>query len=661
MKELQIRDLLNFKFLAGVTYNPSGPRAAFTVANSNEEENCYESRLYLYENGAVRQLTDMGKESRFVWEDDDNLLFPAVRKAEERKKNEVGETTTFFYRLNVNGGEAMPAFSLPFGAGKLLCVGNGKYVVTGTIDSEDPDNYLKSSEDRRKAAAAKKEDEDYHVLDEIPFWGNGQGFTNKERTALFLVDGQKVTRVTAPAFDVDDVVLVGEFAYFSGSTKISKLDFHSDLWRLNTVTGEAECLIAASSIRMEGMTLVGDTLLVKGTESKFHGLNENAFVYRYDDETKSLVLVREEDYSMYSSVGGDCRLGGGAGSGVHGGSLYHITTRWGNSHIYRLDLDGTSTPVFTPEGSVDCMAVSEKNDTILMVAMLENRLQELYSYEISTGKLEKVTSINDAAIADTYVAEPKRLTITSCDLEIEGWVLEPKDYDPSKNYPAVLDIHGGPKTVYGPVYTHEMQVWANRGYFVMFCNPKGGDGRGNDFADIRGEYGHTDYQNIMDFTDEVLRLYPQIDGTKVAVTGGSYGGFMTNWIIGHTDRFACAASQRSISNWISFYGISDIGTYFASDQCDGNIYDDAEKLWNLSPLKYAANVKTPTLFIHSDEDYRCPMAEGLQMYTALVDRGIPARLCWFKGENHELSRSGKPKHRLRRLQEITDWIEKYTK
>ena len=113
---------------------------------------------------------------------------------------------------------------------------------------------------------------------------------------------------------------------------------------------------------------------------------------------------------------------------------------------------------------------------------------------------------------------------------------------------------------------------------------------------------------------------------------------MTNWIIGHTDRFACAASQRSIANWLSFYGVSDIGYFFATDQCDGNPFDDAEKLWALSPLRYAKNVVTPTLFIHSDEDYRCPMAEGMQMFTALKDHGVPARLCYFKGENHELSR-----------------------
>ena len=159
----------------------------------------------------------------------------------------------------------------------------------------------------------------------------------------------------------------------------------------------------------------------------------------------------------------------------------------------------------------------------------------------------------------------------------------------------------------------------------------------------------------------VLETYPAIDQSKVGVTGGSYGGFMTNWIIGHTDRFACAATQRSISNWISFYGTSDIGMFFAEDQIHGNVSNNPEKLWEHSPLKYADNIVTPTLFIHSDEDYRCPLEQGLQLYTAIVDKGVDTRFVLFHGENHELSRGGKPKHRVRRLEEITAWMEKYLK
>ena len=143
--------------------------------------------------------------------------------------------------------------------------------------------------------------------------------------------------------------------------------------------------------------------------------------------------------------------------------------------------------------------------------------------------------------------------------------------------------------------------------------------------------------------------------------GGSYGGFMTNWIIGHTDRFCCAATQRSISNWVSFYGTSDIGILFGEYQTDATVFDNPEKMWQQSPLKYAKNFVTPTLIIHSDCDYRCPISEGFQLYTALKERGVDSRMVIFKGENHDLSRTGKPLHRVRRLTEISDWFAKYAK
>jgi acylaminoacyl-peptidase len=206
-----------------------------------------------------------------------------------------------------------------------------------------------------------------------------------------------------------------------------------------------------------------------------------------------------------------------------------------------------------------------------------------------------------------------------------------------------------------------MQMLANQGYFVFFTNPRGSDGRGNEFADIRGKYGTIDYSDLMTFVDKVLETYPQIDASRLGVFGGSYGGFMTNWIIGHTNRFAAAATQRSIANWISFYNTSDIGEVFGDDQCGGNPWDDYEKLWNHSPLKYARNVKTPTLVIHADEDYRCPLSEGLQMYSALAMQKIDTKMVIFKHENHELSRGGAIRRRILRLEEIMDWMDKHLK
>jgi dipeptidyl aminopeptidase/acylaminoacyl peptidase len=225
----------------------------------------------------------------------------------------------------------------------------------------------------------------------------------------------------------------------------------------------------------------------------------------------------------------------------------------------------------------------------------------------------------------------------------------------------VLEIHGGPKTVSSHTFFHEYQLLASRGFAVLYSNPRGSDGKGDAFADLRGRYGTIDYEDLMAVVDEALARYDFIDPERLGVTGGSYGGYMTNWIIGHTGRFKAAVSQRSIANWVSFGYTTDIGYFFMPDQMGATPWEDMDKVWWHSPLRYADQVTTPTLFIHSAEDYRCWLPEGLQMFSALRAHGVESRLVVFDGENHELSRGGKPKHRVRRLNEILDWFERHLK
>jgi len=208
-----------------------------------------------------------------------------------------------------------------------------------------------------------------------------------------------------------------------------------------------------------------------------------------------------------------------------------------------------------------------------------------------------------------------------------------------------------------------MQMLAGKGYAILISNPHGSSGRGNAFADIRGEYGKVDYEDLMAAVDAALERFPFLDGDRLGVMGGSYGGYMTNWVIGHTDRFRAAVSQRSIANWIHKFCTTDIGYYFNADQLGADPWAEggSDKLWWHSPLRYADRAKTPTLFIHSEQDYRCWLPEGIQMFTALKYHGVETRLVMFREENHELSRSGKPKHRVRRLEEIVAWFDRHLK
>lgn len=661
MKPLKLDQFMDYRFLSQLRYAPGGQQAAFVVSRCDRENNRYESNLYLYRKGNIRRLSGLGKESAFFWEDANHVLFPACRSEDEKKRAEAGETFTAYYRLATDGGEAEKAFELPLSAGELHPMEDGRWYFTAEIDLCCPDAHLLSKEEREKKLAEEKKDADYIVLEEHPFWFNGGAHRNHRRTALFVYDSKSgsVHRLTPPDMDVSEAEYCGGRLYFLGESYRGRPGYRPGFFSVCPEGGEICCIYPQNTRYFSGLMRRGDGLLLGISEGKTYAYEESPFLYHYAVEDGTLTQICENYGSLYNSVGSDCRLGGGAGLRCRGKDIYTLSTREGACHLYRIDGEGHWHPVYNGTGSVDTFDVNEDGE-VLVIAMLDGKLQELYRLE-QDGKYTCLSDFNEGTLQDCYVAEYEPLRIQSEGQQITGWILKPWDYDPEKSYPAILDIHGGPRTAYGQVFYHEMQYWAGQGYFVFFCNPIGSDGRGDAFADIRGQYGQSEYRNLMDFTDAVLERYPQIDQTRVAVTGGSYGGFMTNWIIGHTDRFCCAATQRSISNWVSFYGTSDIGILFGEYQTDATIFQNPEKMWQQSPLKYAGNFKTPTLIIHSDCDFRCPISEGYQLFTALKEMGVDSRMVVFKGENHELSRSGKPLHRLRRLQEISDWFAKYTK
>ena len=290
----------------------------------------------------------------------------------------------------------------------------------------------------------------------------------------------------------------------------------------------------------------------------------------------------------------------------------------------------------------------------------ENGEENLGRYERRVNS-EVVTDCFSGSVTGQRMVGETLYFLNTDGVDIDGFVMKPVGYEPGKRYPGILHIHGGPKMVFGPGFHHEMQLWAASGFFVCYCNPRGSCGKGNAFADLQGKYGEVDFRDLMEFMDEVLRRYPEIDADRMGVAGGSYGGFMTNWVIGHTDRFRCAVSQRSIANYVGDYLLSDIGYYYVPDQQLGTIWEHPERLWKASPLTYADRVKTPTLFIHADKDYRCTLANGLEMFAVLKLHGVESKLCMFYGENHGLSREGKPSNRISRLSEILRWMDEHLK
>ena len=663
MKPLELKDFLQYRYLSGLTWAPGGGAAAFLVKEANLDKNGYDTHIWLHRDGKQTQLTAAGDETGLCWEDGKHILFPDLRTDADKKRRADGEQFTVFYRIGIDGGEALRAFELPFAVTELAVADENYFVAMGKIDVNCPDYYAMTDQARRETEKYWKEESDFQVIDELPFRFNGMGYINKVRNAIFLVDRKtlEVRRLSAANEEVNAWTMVDGKVCYCAEAIETKMLYRQKIYVCDPAQGEAVCKYGGAEYQIEYMVgYRGKVVFAGGTQERY-GYNENPMFYQMDLDTGAVTLFSDNPDSLHPAIGSDCRLGRTRLAKVCGDEIYYLATIRNSVWLMKMDENGARTPVIREEGSVDDFDLCEEEGDILAVCLYDGTLQDLYAFDKSGEKRRKVSGLNTAILKGKYVAECERVSFRFQDYDLDGWVLKPMDYDPSKSYPGILDIHGGPKVAFGETFYHEMQAWASRGYFVFFCNPVGSDGRGNDFMFMRGKYATVDYDSLMTFVDTVLEKYPQIDQSRLAVTGGSYGGYMTNWIITHNNRFACAASQRSISNWLSFYGYSDLGYNFNVDQMNTTIFEGADKMWNVSPMKYAANIQTPTLFIHSDEDYRCPLSEGLQIYTSMVDRGIPTRMCIFKGENHELSRSGRPKHRMRRLNEITAWIEKYTK
>ena len=272
----------------------------------------------------------------------------------------------------------------------------------------------------------------------------------------------------------------------------------------------------------------------------------------------------------------------------------------------------------------------------------------------------QLTDVNGALLADVALATPEEFTFTGADgWELQGWVLRPVGATAGDSLPAILQIHGGPAYMYGYSFFFEFQLLAAQGYAVVYSNPRGSTGYGRVFCHaVIHDWGGKDCEDILAGLDAAIAR-GGIDAARLAVAGGSYGGYMTNWIVGHSDRFKAAVTMRCVSNFATMFGMSDIGYALALDEIGGTPWEDLDTLMHHSPINYVGNVTTPLLILHSDQDLRCPLGEAQQMYAALKYRGQLTKLVIFEGQSHDLSRNGHPRSRVRRLREIGDWLARY--
>ena len=655
MKKIEIADINRIASASEPQYSPDGRCLAFTVITADPDENGYRSNLWLKREGEAqaRQLTFSGKDSMFLWQDAETLLFASVRAKEDAP--EPPNEKTCFYRLNVNGGEAYKAFEIEKTVASIHQVKPGLYC-------------LRVSEDRNalpeiNSEAERRDELDYHVIDEVPVWGNGRGFVSGVRKSLYVYreEDASLKRLTGPDMEVAGIDISGSKLLCLGKDWKNVLDTTDSVLLYDLETGDVRTLLEQGHMMVSRALFRGEDILLLGTDMKPYGLGQFHDFYRYNRAEGSWKRICACGMPIGGWIATDCCMGGGAAAVAREGELWAIGQDRYQNRIYRVTEEegGQMCIAIDWDGMISGMAKHESKTAF--IGMHANGLPEVY--EAEADGVRQITNLNGAFLAEHFVSKVKYVPFVNGDgVPIDGWVLEPCGFDPaddSRTWPGVLEIHGGPRGTYAEIFCHEMQMMASRGWFVFYCNPRGSEGYGEEFADLRGKYGTIDYEDLMAFTDHVLSLYPQLDPKRLGATGGSYGGFMCNWIEGHTDRFAAIVSQRSVSNWVSDFGCSEIGIFFNQNELCATPWSDVNRMWEVSPLRYAHNAKTPILFIHSMCDYNCTLDQGIQMFTAMKYFGVPSRMCLFEGENHELSRSGKPTHRMRRLREIAGWFEKY--
>jgi dipeptidyl aminopeptidase/acylaminoacyl peptidase len=349
--------------------------------------------------------------------------------------------------------------------------------------------------------------------------------------------------------------------------------------------------------------------------------------------------------------------------------IYFETGVKGENQLFRIDLAAKSFAQVTHGArAVRAAGFDWRAKKMVYAANDFKHMDDLYVADLGDlGHLDsrnerRLTNLNERLWKQLQLADVERFSYHSADnFAIDGFLVKPIDFQAGKKYPLILSVHGGPAAMYGVDWYHEFQVYAAKGYAVLFTNPRGSTGYGQKFERaIVNEWGGKDYVDIMTGVDEALKRYPWIDADRMGVTGGSYGGFMTNWIVGHTNRFKAAVTLRSVSNFISDEGTRD-GAYGHTPDFGGDLFDKFDLYWERSPLKYARNVKTPTLILHSDNDFRVPIEQGEQWFRALKHFGVTTEIVLFPRDNHNLTRTGEPKHLVESLNWQLYWFDRFLK
>lgn len=501
-------------------------------------------------------------------------------------------------------------------------------------------------------------DDPYKCSTNSPFLLEGKGVKGDRLKSLFKasLDGKNISLLSTLDLDIENIDFDRENSRILMTVRKKAVVYASKLEvYLYDVEKDELKLLLNKNIRISGiLSFDRERILLWGIDLSAKSRNQNQELMVINCETKK---VRNYGFgTQYSnehpSIITDAFFYNGQMLQKYKNKIYIKLVKRNKETIYEIDLNGT-----VREKALNTTMINEyivSDDGIYYIGLKKQALQELYLND------QKLTSHNNW-LTNFKVSKPEKIEFKINDLDYDGWVIPPSQLKEEKIYPAILFIHGGPKMMYSSVFSFDMYLLSAAGYYVFYMNPRGSDGRGDAYSDIRGNFASIPYEELLIFTDCILELYPSIDPNKLGVTGGSYGGYMTNYIITHTDKFKAAVSERGISNLMTAFTSSDIGNEFIFEYMgnhDTPWYNTEAYIKN-SPIYQVDQVRTPTLFIHGEKDYRCHYTESLNMFNALNYHGVSTKLCLFTNESHSLTVKGKPVNKYKRYQELLDWFNRY--
>ncbi len=637
---------------------------AFVVETEmNKEENKYQTSIY---------RINLETNERILYGDsgsvNTNIQLSADKKFMSYLSNNTKDEKVQLFTIPLNGGSATQVTFEENGVNNYQWLADSQTVYYQTNIEQEDEKHEEETDNFSKELPSKK------VFTKLMYKADGGGYLKENRIFQIkkvtissettepevLVEENRAIRLVYVAKDESYLLFFDRFDpedewVYGGS--IYKYDLPSK--ELKLVTEDIPGGIFGHALPTEDE----DYILFTGNDFGYKFVT-NSHIYGYDVSAETLTdLTPDLDFGVGDSLAGDFQ------QNVIGKDLWWLedgkkflfkATEHGKITLYKGSIGGKVEKIFDKDLHITGLDLSEdKKEAIITYSTLiiPGAVAKL---DLTSGEITDLYNPNTAFFEEHAVSTPERFWFKSVrDWDIQGWYVPPVTANTTDKHPAVLYIHGGPQVSYGETFFHEMQALAGAGYGVIMLNPRGGSGYGQDFvASILDNYGNEDYQDLMNGTDYVLENYPLVDEGKLYVAGGSYGGFMTNWIVTHTDRFKAAVTQRSISNWISFYGTSDIGPSFVEYQL-GRDLSKADELWQMSPLAHAGNAKTPLLVLHGEQDYRCPQEQGEQMYIAMKKQKVDTRFVTFPNSSHGLSREGLPNLRQERLDEVVNWFEQY--